>query len=73
MWKLAIVALAVAVGVALLGVAGSPPAIANAPKCKDKSNRYVACTDRRGAGTPARKKKKDGWIEVDSVAQPTTK
>lgn len=33
-----------------------PQAIAEAPKCKNKANKYVACTDKLKANTTPRKK-----------------
>lgn len=45
----------------------APEAMAETPKCKDRANKYVACTDDRQAKAPRRNaKEKEGWIELQS-------
>jgi hypothetical protein len=42
----AALAVASALAVAIFSTAVSPAAMANPPKCKNKANKYVACTDK---------------------------
>ena len=42
----ATLAVASALAVAVFTTAVSPAAMANPPKCKNKANKYVACTDK---------------------------
>lgn len=58
MLKSAIVATALAI--AAVAATQVPPALADAPKCKNKANKYVACTDKLKANTPRRKGDVDG-------------
>jgi hypothetical protein len=62
-------ALIVAAGTLAIAVfttaATGPEAMAAAPKCKNKANKYVACTDKLRA-TPARKTAKGKQLDVES-------
>ena len=51
--------------VALTIAAAGPEATAAEPKCLNKANKYVACTDKLRA-TPARKKAKGKQLDVES-------
>lgn len=52
---------AVLVGLAL----HAPAAVAEAPTCKNKANKYVACTDKLRAKTPSRAGAKGGNVEFE--------
>jgi hypothetical protein len=45
----------------------APAAVAEAPKCKTKANKYVACTDKLRANI-ARKQAKDRQLDVESYS-----
>jgi len=55
---------ALAVAVFVSAVAGQS-AMAAAPKCQNKANKYAACTDRLKANTTG-KKTKDKQLDVES-------
>lgn len=50
---------------AFTGAATGPEAMAAAPKCLNKANKHVACTDRLKADATG-KKAKDKQLEVES-------
>ena len=55
MLKVALIAAAGALAVTVLATAVTgPEAMAAAPKCKNKANKYVACTDKLKAKSPRR-------------------
>ena len=57
---------ALAVAVFATAVTG-PEAMAAAPKCKNKANKYVACTDKLRTKT-GQKAAKDKQLDVDSYS-----
>ncbi len=61
MLKVALIAAAGALAVTVLATAVTgPEAMAAAPKCKNKANKYVACTDKLKAKSPRRSSDVDG-------------
>ncbi len=48
-------AVAAALAIAAVAAAQSPAALAEAPKCTNKANKHVACTDKLKAKTPRRR------------------
>jgi len=61
MLKIALITTAGALAVAVFASAAAvPTAMADAPKCKNKANKYVACTDKLRARSPRRASDVDG-------------
>ena len=61
MLKGALIATVVTLAVAVVATAApGPAAMADAPKCKNKANKYVACTDKLKAVSPRRAPDVDG-------------
>jgi len=46
----------IATALAVVAIAQGPTAMADAPKCKNKANKYVACTGMLKSKTPPRRK-----------------
>ena len=45
----------------------APQALAATPKCKNKANKYVACTDKLKAKTQRKKAGHDGFAKIGSI------
>jgi hypothetical protein len=66
MSRTAPIALAGTLAAVLVGLAlHAPAAVAEAPQCKNKANKYVACTDKLRANTPRRAGAKGGNVEFE--------
>jgi hypothetical protein len=64
MLKMVLVAAGVLAATVVTAALPTPAAMAEAPKCKTKANKYVACTDRLRAKAP---RKKAGYLKFESV------